>query len=286
MPKFEDRFVHFRWDDSLKGKKVFYADSLEGLENEVFSEKNCEMEIITDFYNKAYPFCIDGDGYKFVYYDPNYELKLAYEKGKKIQFKCFGEWTDIINIPVWSEDTEYRIKPENNYCVVVGFSSRLVSCLVAINKSSVVEGAHVFYESDSFEDCADWIADRRKFEDVMIAYSEGKEVEFLNVGDVWCQASTPVWRINAEYRIKPKGYRAFKNTDELKKKWEKLCPTNVHRPSLCEPLIWVRCKANNATSVIIRFAGTVVTVNFANYTLDELFKEFTFLDGTPCGIEE
>lgn len=119
------------------------------------------------------------------------------------------------------------------------------------------------------------------------AYEEGKQIQFEYGDDEWRDVTgEPTWNLGSNYRIKPKGYRAFKNADELKKKWEELCPTNIHRPSLYEPFIWVRCKANNSTSVIIRFAGTIVTVNFANYNLEELLRNFTFLDGTPCGIEE
>lgn len=278
MPKFENRFVHFTWDDSLEGKKGFFADNIDDLRNSVIG--NGYKNTVSESDHKCKPFYEGGSYWRFFYHDPNYEPKLAYEKGKKIQFKCFGDWTDI-DTPAWSDDTKYRIKPENTYCVIAGVSLRLV----VIKKSSVKEGAHIFYESDSLEDCVDWINDRRKFEDVMVAYSEGKEVEFLNVGNIWCRALTPEWKIGTKYRIKPKKYRAFKNTDELKKKWEELCPTNIHRPSLCEPLIWVKSKLNDSTGVISRFADTVVGVSYTTLDLKELFETFTFLDGTPCGIE-
>ncbi len=279
--KFEDKFVHFRWDDSLKGKKCFVADSLGGLEESV-EERG--LEILFTEGNKEFPFETEHDFYRFVYYDPNYDLKMAYKEGKQIQISGDGEiWVDWEDErePDWDGVFQFRIKPEKTYCVIVGDYSHLVG----IEKPFVKEGTHVFYESDSIENCVDWINDRRDIENVMIAYAEGKEVEFLNSDNCWHQASTPGWKTDTKYRIKSK-YRAFKNTDELKKKWEELCPTNIHRPSLCEPFIWVRCKANNSTSVIIRFAGTIVTVNFANYNLEELFRNFTFLDGTPCGIED
>lgn len=200
--RFEDKFVHFRWSDELKGKKVFYADSIDTLEANVAESANIGVLIGATGENRT-PFLVKAEHvehsvpWKFVYYDPNYEVKVAYEEGKTIQISGDGEtWVD------WEDDHD------------------------------------------------------------------------------------PDWDSVFQFRIKPEKYRAFKNTDELKKKWEELCPTNIHRPSLCEPFIWVRCKANNATSVISRFAGTIVSVNFANYNLDELFRNFTFLDGTPCGIEE
>ena len=39
----------------------------------------------------------------------------AFTEGKIVQYKnCRGEWVET-NCPVWSNDTEYRIKPESKY---------------------------------------------------------------------------------------------------------------------------------------------------------------------------
>lgn len=39
----------------------------------------------------------------------------AFTEGKIVQYKnCRGEWVET-NCPVWSNDTEYRIKPEPKY---------------------------------------------------------------------------------------------------------------------------------------------------------------------------
>ena len=284
--KFEDKFVHFRWSDSLRGKKVFYGDNLLTLENDALSGNTNLMGIVEGGHDKVTPFIVNDDYWKFVYYDPNYECKKAYDEGKTIQVSGDGEiWVDWEDdrTPDWDSAFQFRIKSESTYCVVVGSNLHLV----ATEKPFVKESTHVFYESASLKDCTDWINDRCDIENVIIAYAEGKAVEFLNIGDIWCPASTPEWKIGTKYRIKPKEYRAFKNTDELKKKWAELCPTNIHRPSLCEPLIWVKCKSNKSTSVISKFADGNVAMNvLLFYSLEELFDDFTFLDGTPCGIEE
>lgn len=140
--RFEDKFIHFRWDDSLKGKKVFYADSISCLEEDVAKGEDYKL-LIGASENKMYPFLISGSeelsdtNWKFVYYDPNYEVKLAYEEGKQIQYKAkdTGNWCDwenylgkcsfcndveyrikseinaMENMPTWAETNKYRIKP-------------------------------------------------------------------------------------------------------------------------------------------------------------------------------
>lgn len=107
MIQFEDKFVHFRWDDSLKGKKCFLADDMSELrlafENELY-------DVVTDFHCEGYPFKTAESYYMFAYYDPNYELKKAYNEGKQIQYKsAIGKWVDCS--PSWRDGTEYRIKP-------------------------------------------------------------------------------------------------------------------------------------------------------------------------------
>ena len=118
--KFEDKFVHFRWDDSLKGKKVFYADSISALEEDVAEGEDIRV-LIGAGDTLAYPFLIEVEGgasptnWKFVYYDSNYEVKLAYDEGKLIEQRSNidGEWYVDVQ-PTWEEWVEYRIKPEEN----------------------------------------------------------------------------------------------------------------------------------------------------------------------------
>lgn len=116
MIKFEDKFVYFRYNDSLKGKKVFYSDSIYSLEQDVADGEDIRT-LLGLSQQQANPFTIEGNEgesntyWKFIYYDPNFECKKAYEQGKQIQFKNHTEWLDVVGKPEWSDGVKYRIKP-------------------------------------------------------------------------------------------------------------------------------------------------------------------------------
>lgn len=114
---FDKKFVHIMWDDSLKGKRGFFADGI----NELIGIVNTNLKVRTSSakYNTTedtnYPFeSANGTHFKFFYYDPNYECKRAYAEGKQIQyFRDDGIWCDCAGTPEWYDDVEYRIKSES-----------------------------------------------------------------------------------------------------------------------------------------------------------------------------
>lgn len=119
MPKFDKKYVHFMWTDILKGKKVFYGDYIGNLKSSVEEHDLSFVGTVIDTYNENYPFYMKEkeDYYSFCYYDPYYELKLAYEQGKVIQhFKtCAKVWIDVTSELGWTDNPEnYRIKPEES----------------------------------------------------------------------------------------------------------------------------------------------------------------------------
>jgi hypothetical protein len=118
MELFDKKFVYLEWDDSLEGKKVFVADTLPELRRRVDAGDDDFFCTVTKN-DGDYPFIVrEGVRYALVYYDPNYECKVAYAHGKTIQFKSqYGdkEWVDC-GCPAWSETYEYRVKPEDSKC--------------------------------------------------------------------------------------------------------------------------------------------------------------------------
>lgn len=126
MELYDKKYVYFEWDDKLEGKKGFCGNSIEDLKFQV-NYGNAQTGVLHHSNNsKGHPFVptwSDGSGslaYPFAYYDPNYEVKKAYNEGKKLQWKYRAEedWNDWDNdsCPRFSDDTtgyELRVKPDD-----------------------------------------------------------------------------------------------------------------------------------------------------------------------------
>ena len=114
MPKFEEKYVHFMWSDELKGKKCFIADHIGGLKRRVEEQDERYVKTIIDSsLNEDFPFNTYGQiHYSFCYYDPYYELKVAKEQGKTIQYLDGRDvWQDMDGCEC-VDGIEYRIKPD------------------------------------------------------------------------------------------------------------------------------------------------------------------------------
>ena len=153
MELFDEKFVHFMWDDELEGKACFVSDDIDTLREEV--TKGISRDIVHEHRTNiptSYPFETIADYYRFAYYDPNYEVKKAYTEGKKIQYKFpRGErWHDMSESAIkdiasgglrWFDgDCDYRIESELNafckYCKGKG-----VNCYNCTNKDT--EGSYL-----------------------------------------------------------------------------------------------------------------------------------------------
>lgn len=113
MKLFDKKFVHCVWDDSLKGKSVFCANSLPYLQDKVnLGNLDMRFEVFENIKDGDYPFEVADGALRYVYYDPNYENKIAHLGGKTIQVfvDATQEWEDIPD-PSWDEHCLYRIKP-------------------------------------------------------------------------------------------------------------------------------------------------------------------------------
>lgn len=118
----------------------------------------------------------------------------------------------------------------------------------------------------------------KKAAEVMMAYAEGKEIEFACTGeDYWGTNDYPIfdWE-DFDYRIKKEPtYRPFKNAKEC---WEEM-----HKHS---DFGWIRNEVyyqliRNVNSEFICVDDFVKRFNY-----EEALGYFTFIDGTPFGIKE
>lgn len=85
-----------------------------------------------------------------------------------------------------------------------------------------------------------------------------------------------------------KGFRPYKDTDEMIDHFCRhfnLIPLE-HRP----PQIWIKHKDTQSVALITSFSKINNAVTFASsdipHSLGILFEQYTYFDGSPCGIEE
>ena len=84
MPKFEDKFVYRVYDESLKGKRVFYSNSIPKLAKYVEENDERFVGTIVGTNNTTYSFHIkDKENYMFVYFDLDYKF-LADDDSKRL----------------------------------------------------------------------------------------------------------------------------------------------------------------------------------------------------------
>ena len=108
---------------------------------------------------------------------------------------------------------------------------------------------------------------------IIKAYSEGKEIEFLNLGNKWKLLTDPNFDGEPfQYRIKPETkYRKFKSIKEC---WEEM---QKH-----QPFGWVKHTYKPKNEDRYYFINLIDDETDFDY----LFKTYTFADGTPYGIKE
>ena len=128
--------------------------------------------------------------------------------------------------------------------------------------------------------------------EVMQAYERGEQIECRDLGtEPWYPVSNdpdwdndPDWNMSDfEYRIKPKlTYRPYKNAQEFLQA-QKEHGMNIRRKGcnyyrlplyITDTLIGVQYPRSN---------GNIVSID---KSYEDLLREYTWQDGTPCGIEE
>lgn len=124
----------------------------------------------------------------------------------------------------------------------------------------------------------------RQAAEVMMAYAEGREVEYYDVIDECWDSSGDLgfnW-FDTKYRVKPETkYRPFKNKEEC---WNEMMKH--------QPFGWVVDKFYNFYHIGVVYSGKKETygVRFykddANYDYEYMLKEYKFADGAPFGVME
>lgn len=120
----------------------------------------------------------------------------------------------------------------------------------------------------------------RKAAEVMMAYAEGKEIEFKIKGEdrweTWDGRDTLGFEFDDfDYRIKPEPtYRPFKDKEEC---WQEM---QKH-----QPFGWVKNMLGSYMLLQVISANGCVDINGYKSSFEEALKA-SFADGTPFGVKE
>ena len=115
--------------------------------------------------------------------------------------------------------------------------------------------------------------------DVMQAFERGEQIEVINIEDEegeWCKVTKPIWDwLDCDYRVKPKKkYVPFESAEEF------LAAQREHGFYI---------KMHDSVKQLNAFVDCLgfIFVSTLNNVLDfkEIFEQYEFLDGTPCGKE-
>ena len=181
---YDEKYVYFDWKNELKGKKGFVATDILNIKKQV--NKCTDTILIYHSSSNTQPFTTGYYNYPFAYYDPHYEMKVAFNEGKTIQIRSCGKWENVPSdeIPfVFSiQNAKLRIKPEEEYIVLLDDiplnEKQKIKPKFTVYHEDVIKGyvrhRNVYFKG-TYDDCKAWIK-RRSKHDVKVAY----EWEFKN----------------------------------------------------------------------------------------------------------
>lgn len=119
---------------------------------------------------------------------------------------------------------------------------------------------------------------------IIQAFAEGKAIEsrcIKGYTSLWYDDEDPSFDNDLEYRIKPEPkYRPFKDAEEC---WEEMLKH--------QPFGWVIGKSSHrhwaieSTGSNLTCSDNNVLIGSAWKSFSYMFEQYTFADGTPCGVK-
>ena len=114
---------------------------------------------------------------------------------------------------------------------------------------------------------------------IIQAFAEGKIIQVrTNSISKWIETTTPAFDLLHEYRIKPEPkYRPFANKEEC---WQEMLKH--------QPFGWIKSISNSEYlySIVEIVDDCCIFVDGPKTSFYSLYKNSTFIDGTPFGIKE
>ena len=125
----------------------------------------------------------------------------------------------------------------------------------------------------------------KQFLPIMRAFAEGKDIQLKLFNGEWEDLENPVFLGNAnDYRIKPNSvkpsqnsiskYRPFNNQEEC---WNEI--------SKHQPFGWVTNTCIDQKFIITHVGDDDISINTVTSYFNVAFENFTFVDGTPFGVQ-
>ena len=112
---------------------------------------------------------------------------------------------------------------------------------------------------------------------VMVAYANGKGIQYLDDNNKWIDTPNPVFDWSRwAYRVKPEPkYRPFKTQEEC---WQEM----HHHPDFG----WVAAQDSKVIYHINIVGDGYIHIDGSSIVFSTAYSEYEFLDGTPFGIME
>ena len=258
--------------DELRARdKVIVADTLDGLKHKV--QKGKDILVLQGINPETW-------GRRFSLTNTDYALAYLVERKENCtnceKFKtgyCIDGWDVDAQKIFRCED--YTPKTEKR-CTKCRMATKLSDGTLACD----VDGYPVDCTPPHDEACSDYKPKTEQKAEKKCGNCGkcGTECEGNNIYTKAC----PEWTSMVK-----KHYRPFKDTDELIKVW---CDKGGkwQKRELTMPHIWVRCKASGNSYLITGYFTNDNEVCFSasGFSMNDLLKDYEFLDGSVCGVEE
>ena len=119
---------------------------------------------------------------------------------------------------------------------------------------------------------------------IIKAFSEGKVIQFKSINGIWEEVRDNAF-FNCDpklYRIKPEPkYRPFKDEKECWAEMLKHQPFGwIKSVDDKNPEVFIHCE------VVTKVDGILTNLDEIPFPYDGMYKNYTFIDGTPFGILE
>ena len=113
--------------------------------------------------------------------------------------------------------------------------------------------------------------------DIMLAFDRGEQIQILDNRGIWEDIRQPSWNwAGCDYRVKPKTYIPFDTAEEFLEAQRNNGYLVSNKGKFLEAYI------NGRDTVII---SNPYSREFELISLNDLFRNYGFKDGTPCGKE-